>query len=78
MAVRITRVTPLDSPDQRTEAALSSLRDERAKIVNDSGIVGPKGPKGDKGEKGEALFNIDGGKPGTNYGGSDPLDCGGP
>lgn len=77
MTVRINRIAPLNSDDQRAEAALRTLRAEIAKIVNDSGIVGPRGPKGDKGEPGEALYNIDGGKADSNYGGVSPIVCGG-
>ena len=48
MTVRITRVSPLDSPDQRTEAALRSLRREIADVA--TGVTGPKGDKGDPGD----------------------------
>jgi hypothetical protein len=80
MTVRITRVSPLDSPDQRTEAALRSLRREIASTVagvGEKGDKGGKGEKGDKGDPGESVINLDGGDAFSTYGGVTALDCGG-
>ena len=44
MTVRITRVSPLDSPDQRTEAALRSLRREIAPAIKGVGRDGAFSP----------------------------------
>lgn len=43
-----------------------------------SSSTGSGGTQGPPGPPGEALANMDGGFPDSNYGGVTPLDCGGP
>jgi len=41
------------------------------------GLSGPSGPSGPSGASGEGILNIDGGTPGTIYGGITSIDAGG-